>query len=239
MLNEQGNKMRQEGLASAREARRIELEQTFSYDGYMVVRKELFAHLRDPALTIRERNITFNAACINGLEDVVYIKLMINEVLKRIVISACKENDKDAVRWCIAKQDKRKSRNMTCPELSAKIYALMGWKKGYRYKMLGYKIQVGAEQLYIFDLIVSERFKENSRQRKGKSPQIIESAEALEDNNAVPISTRKGMLSEEIAASFGVPVAQHLKDTEIKNLDGYITAAMITGRIEDNDVNQQ
>ena len=239
MLNDQENQIRQEELTSAREARRVELEQTFSYDGYMVVRKELFAHLRDPALTIRERNISFNAACINGLEDVVYIKLMINEVLKRIVISACKENDKDAVRWCIAKQDKRKSRKMTCPVLSAKIYALMGWEKGYRYKMLGYKIQVGEEKLYIFDLIVSERFKENTGRKKGEAPQIIEPAEALEENASVLGSSVKGMLSEEIADSFGVPVAQYLKDTEIKNFEGYVTAAMLTGRIDDKDITQQ
>ena len=115
----------------------------------------------------------------------------------------------------------------------------MGWKKGYRYKMLGYKIQVGAEQLYIFDLIVSEQFKENSRRKKGEAPQTIETAEALEENDAALGSPRNGMFSEEIAASFGVPVAQHLKDTEIKNLDGYITAAMLTGRIEDSDVHQQ
>ena len=38
---------------AAREERQEELERTFSYDGYQVVRKELFAHLRDPAIVIR------------------------------------------------------------------------------------------------------------------------------------------------------------------------------------------
>ena len=37
---------------AAREERQEELERTFSYDGYQVVRKELFAHLRDPAIVI-------------------------------------------------------------------------------------------------------------------------------------------------------------------------------------------
>lgn len=35
-----------------RDARAEELESAFSYDGYQVVRKELFAHLRDPAIVI-------------------------------------------------------------------------------------------------------------------------------------------------------------------------------------------
>lgn len=38
---------------------RKNLESTFSYDGYQVVRKELFAHLRDPAIVIRKDSITF------------------------------------------------------------------------------------------------------------------------------------------------------------------------------------
>ena len=37
-----------------RDARAEELESAFSYDGYQVVRKELFAHLRDPAIVIRK-----------------------------------------------------------------------------------------------------------------------------------------------------------------------------------------
>lgn len=43
-----------------RDARAEELESAFSYDGYQVVRKELFAHLRDPAIVIRKDSITFN-----------------------------------------------------------------------------------------------------------------------------------------------------------------------------------
>ena len=38
---------------SEREQRRTEIEQTFDYDGYQVTRRELFAHLRDPAIIIR------------------------------------------------------------------------------------------------------------------------------------------------------------------------------------------
>ena len=63
---------------AAREERQEELERTFSYDGYQVVRKELFAHLRDPAIVIRNDSITFNTACITGLENVVYVHVMFN-----------------------------------------------------------------------------------------------------------------------------------------------------------------
>lgn len=77
-----------------RDARAEELESAFSYDGYQVVRKELFAHLRDPAIVIRKDSITFNTACITGLEDVVYVHVMFNNDLKRIVVRGCDENDR-------------------------------------------------------------------------------------------------------------------------------------------------
>lgn len=62
--------MNEQSVENDRDARAEELESTFSYDGYQVVRKELFAHLRDPAIVIRKDSITFNTACITGLEDV-------------------------------------------------------------------------------------------------------------------------------------------------------------------------
>lgn len=220
-------------IASAKEERRLELERTFSRDGYAVIRKELFAHQRDPAMTIRDRSITFNTACINGLEDVVWIKFWINEELKRIVIVPCDENDKDAVRWCVAKPDKRKSRNITCPDLSEKIYSLMEWDKAYRYKMLGYRIQPDGETMYIFDLLVWERTKNGAKRKK----EVISAEEALvqeEDAAAVKEeNTAMDKFPETVSGSFGVSVDQHRRDTEVTELDGFVTAAMITGPAQD------
>ena len=59
-MNENINAMPPEEQAeNDRDARAEKLESTFSYDGYQVVRKELFAHLRDPAIVIRKDSITF------------------------------------------------------------------------------------------------------------------------------------------------------------------------------------
>ena len=103
----------------------IELAEDFSYDGYQVVRRELFAHLREPAVVIRRDSVTFNTACIAGLEDAVYIQILVNQENKRMVVRKCEENDKDALRWCVAKPDKRKSRKMTNKIFSAMMYEMM------------------------------------------------------------------------------------------------------------------
>ena len=219
---------------SAREQRTAELEQSFSYDGYQIVRKELFAHLRDPAITIRKDSVTFNTACIEGLEDVVYIHMMFNRELKRIVVEGCDENDKDALRWCIAKPDKRKSRKMVGKPFSELVYREMGWDENCRYKILGYRIQFEGKTLYVFDLTVPEIFHERKIRKKNEqaSQEVAEMPnEDAQNNNAAEteVNTRKGYYPDDVANTFGVPVEQHRADTEIQQMDGYISVGILTG----------
>ena len=82
---------------------------------------------RDLSITIRDGSITFNTACIKGLEGVIYIKLQISESLGKLTAERCDENDKNALRWCVAKDGKRKSRTMNCRPFTDLIYKTMGW----------------------------------------------------------------------------------------------------------------
>ena len=207
-----------------RDARAEELESTFSYDGYQVVRKELFAHLRDPAIVIRKDSITFNTACITGLEDVVYVHVMFNSNLKRVVVRGCDENDKDALRWCIAKPDKRKSRKMSCKPFADLVYKEMGWDSECRYKILGYRITFEGETLYVFDLLVPEIFHEGQRRKKGAADSPNNTQETK------PANTRKGFYPDDIAGTFGVPVEEHLKESEVQQMDGYVSMGILTGK---------
>ena len=214
---------KEQALETERDAKAEELESTFSYDGYQVVRKELFAHLRDPAIVIRKDSITFNTACISGLEDVVYVHVMFNSDLKRIVVRGCDENDKDALRWCIAKPDKRKSRKMSCKPFSELVYNEMGWDSDCRYKILGYRINFEGETLYVFDLLVPEIFHEGQKRKKGES--------APQSEETKPVNTRKGFYPDDIAGTFGVPVEEHLKESEVKQIDGYVSMGILTGKV--------
>src|SRR5699024_3155221 len=152
------NDFRQNGEETAVDQKALELQENFTYDGYQVVRRELFAHLREPSVVIRRDSITFNTACIAGMEDAVYIQILVNPDTKKMVVRKCDENDKDALHWCIAKTDKRKSRKVTSKIFSAKMYELMGWNTACRYKILGHKIVYEDEMLYIFDLLETEIF---------------------------------------------------------------------------------
>lgn len=212
---------------SEREQRRTEIEQTFDYEGYQVARRELFAHLRDPAIVIRKDSVTFNTACIAGLEDVVYVNIMFNSALKRLVVKGCNENDKDALRWCVAKPDKRKSRKMSCRLFAELLYKEMGWASDCRYKILGYRIEFEGESLYVFDLIAAEVFHER---KKKQSDEVMPTEASAENNEEMqPVNTRKGYYPDDIAGSFGVPVEQHRQESEVRQMDGYVSVGMLTG----------
>ena len=146
------------GKQEREEAARIALESGFSFDGYQVVRREFFSHKFDPCMTIRGNSIMFNNACITRLEEVVYIQVLINPATKKLVIRPCGEGARDAIRWCIAKDEKRKTRQISCKPFADKLYEMMGWETLYRYKLQGSKINFQGEELYVFDLTSREIF---------------------------------------------------------------------------------
>ena len=220
----------------------IELAEDFSYEGYQVVRRELFAHLREPADVIRRDTLTFNTACFFGIEDAVYIHIIVNQNNKRMVVRKCEENDKDALRWCVAKPDKRKSRKMTNKIFSEMMYDTMGWNLVCRYKILGHNITFEDDTIYVFDLMETEIFldikwkrakKDTESQSTTESANNIEatvssntdnerSAEEIKRKNRIPFYPK------EWKDSFGLPVEEHRKALEINMLDGY--AEFTTGK---------
>ena len=149
---------------------------------------------------------------------------MFNNDLKRIVVRGCDENDKDALRWCVAKPDKRKSRKMSCKPFATLVYQKMGWDSECRYKMLGYRITFEGETLYVFDLLVPEIFHEGQRKKNAVDSQ---------DNAAStkPVNSRKGFYLDDIVGTFGVPVEEHRKESEVKQMDGYVSMGILTGKI--------
>ncbi len=106
----------------AREQRRVELERTFSYDQYKVIRKEMHAGAYDPSVMVRAKTITFNRACINSLENVSYVRIYFSEVLGRLAIQPVERNSPHAMRWCSDRNGKRSPRAVTCPDLTEWLY---------------------------------------------------------------------------------------------------------------------
>ena len=190
------------------EERALEYQKNFSYENFRVIRKELFAHMRDPSLTIRPDGVTFNAACINKLEGVVYIKMLLDDVAKQLAIKQCSPDERHALRWCIQKEDgTRKSRKMKGEDFADMVYDLMGWESIYRYKLQGMRINYQGESLYLFDLSAKEAFLPQSR-----------------DPETGKIKRPKPILPSEWLETFGLSVDEHRASTEIDLTEGFVSS---------------
>lgn len=191
------------------EAKRLAEQAKFSFDGYQVVRREFISHNFDPAMTIRGNSITFNNACISKLEDATYVQFLINPTEQRLLIRPCDEGARDAVRWCIVREDKRKSRQITCAIFIEKLREMMGWDDLYRYRLQGMRITYEGEPLYLFDLSSNECFLPQSR-----------------DPETGKLRRPKAILPSEWAETFGMEVKEHTASTQVDLSKGYVTADM-------------
>ena len=187
------------------EAQRLAEEANFSFVGYQVVRREFISHRFDPAMTIRGNSITFNNSCISKLEDATYIQFLINPTERKLAIRPCDEGARDAVRWCVVKGEKRKSREITCRPFTEKLYELMGWEEIYRYKLQGMRISYQGENLYLFDLGAKEAFLPQTR-----------------DPETGKIRRSKAVLDDAWLGSFGMSVEEHTASTQVNLEEGFV-----------------
>lgn len=195
------------------EDKALEYQRSFSYENFRVIRKELFAHLHDPALTIRPESISFNTACINKLEDVTHIKVYIDSNAKQLAIKECNPDDKNAIRWCTVKKDgTRRSRKVTGREFSKMIYDLMGWDKTKRYKIIGFLIEVDGEKAFLFDMTMTENFDAVSKKKKKTIEEATQNGdvkqEVAQDSALESKTPSLSSFSEKIATTFGDTVEE-------------------------------
>ena len=74
-------------------------DDSFSYDGYQVVRGEFFAHIYEPSFTFNNYKVSVNTACIKKLPDVEYVQILVNPIEKKLAVRPCREEEKDSFRW--------------------------------------------------------------------------------------------------------------------------------------------
>lgn len=120
-----------------------------------VVSRVLMSRIKDIVATIRPDGIVFNTTCVRSMKDVFYIKMSIDRDKHMLYVEPAEEYDKDSRQWCNEKDGKRTSRKITGRPFGDRIYKMMGWSKGYTFRVTGYPArEAGSDGDYLlaFDL---------------------------------------------------------------------------------------
>ena len=172
--------------------------------GYQVTKAELFAHTREPAVTVWDNKIKFNMACLRRFPGVTHIQLLIHPEQQRLIIRPCEPDAPDSLRWANGGGEKEvKNRDMICQIFAAKLFDLMNWDKQFRYKMLGKPAIYNNEALYLFKLTDFELFVTNGSKKK------------------------RSYLPEDWRDCFGIPFESHEDAYNIDLAEGYISQGKV------------
>lgn len=180
----------------------IEMEDDFDLGEFQVVRREFFAHIREPSITLVDFKVGVNQACLTKFPNTNYAQVLINREKKILALRPCEEGARDSFLWCNPSGGKRKPKLTSCKIFFAKIFSLMGWNPQYRYKILGKLIRSKGEYLLAFDLTATEVY------------------QRIKDGEKVKMS-RTPVFPEEWQHQFGMPYSQHQQTMQINIFDGY------------------
>ena len=180
----------------------IEPIESIDLDDYEIVSAEFFAQVREPAFTINVNKITANAACVRMLPDVDYVKILVNQKEKKLVLKPCDELDISGYKWARMKDGRRYASQRTGEPFVLIICKLMGWNPDYRYKILGKKNKANGEDVLVFDLTVAQVFEKHAPGENGKG-------------------SRRAIMPAGWNGSFGPKFGENKRTLQVDTFSGY------------------
>ena len=187
----------------------LDLGDSLDFEGFQVVRREFFAHIREPSISFNDCKFAVNTSCISKFPETEYVQIMVNQTTKILAIRPCDEGARDSFPWCSTSKGKRKPKPITCKLFFAKIVSLMNWDPNYRYKLLGRMIHANGEYLLTFDLTATEIYQKTTS-KEGKTK-----------------TSRTPVFPAEWQNQFGLPFSEHERSMQINIFDGYAIYSII------------
>lgn len=202
----------------------IELGDNFDFDGFQVVRREFFAHMREPSISFARLKFHVNQACLARFPDTDYVQVLINRETKIMALRPCEEGERDSFEWTRMYKGKKVPKDVNCKLFFAKIFSMMGWNPDYRYKLLGRVIHSKGIYLLAFDLnsteVYQKKINDEGKLRMSRTPTF-------------PASWQN---------QFGLSYNEHQQSMHINIFDGYAVYAIkdaskneVPTKVSDND----
>jgi hypothetical protein len=131
-----------------------------NFEGFEVVRSELFSKANCPAVTLKGGKIMFNIKAIRKLDGCRYIQMLMNPKENQMIARPCKEDEKDYLQWSkINKHGKLETRPITGRAFCDLVFKQMEWESDGTYKILGtLEIDKRNKKIFIFELNNAEQY---------------------------------------------------------------------------------
>ena len=214
----------------------IEAGDGFDLNGFQVVRREFFAHLREPSATFSNCKFYVNQACINKFPKYDYAQVLINREEKILALRPCSEWSKDAYQWCGESKGKRKPKQVTCKLFFAKVFEMLEWNPSHRYKLLGRLIHSNDEYLVVFDLEATEVYQRTSKEgEKPKNSRTPVFPAAWKDQFGLPFNDHQQAMQVNIVDNYAIYSIKEAPKAAQKSAESSLeTAEPVQSPIGDN-----
>lgn len=182
----------------------IDMGDDFDLSEFQVVRREFFAHTKEPSVTFADCKFYVNSVCLNKFPHSDYVQVMIKKETKVLVLRPCDETAKDCLPWSkITKHGKREPKATSSKVIFMLIADLMNWDLNYKYKMLGKLVHANGLYLIVYDLTAAETYKR------------------IQSDDGKQITSRIPVYPLEWQNQFGMPFNEHEKALHVNIFDGY------------------
>lgn len=148
-----------ESVMREKQPNTVEVMNRLDLTGYEVVRAQYFATLQNPALTISNGRLRFNAACLKKFDDVEYVELLLNSVDRCIAIRPCEKSNPNAIRWGRLKEGRWCASTLGCRGLAKALFDIMEWDEDLKYRFCGQLVEQNNDKLMLFELDEPEMIK--------------------------------------------------------------------------------
>ena len=129
---------------------------SFDLRDFEVVRGEFLCPTHLPAVTFREQKVQFNTVCVRTPGWGNYAELLINPIDRRFAVRPTDEKDRCAVRISKFSNGVYQPRTVAAAAFSDTLFSLLGWKRGYRYRIAGTQHKNGKEMVCVFNAANAE-----------------------------------------------------------------------------------
>ena len=123
------------------------------------IRRELFCDRNVAAMTFSGHGLRFNSDCVALMKKATCVEVLLHPAERLFAVRKTTPRNRNAIPW--------KALPVHARELSQIIYQLMGWQKGWKYKVIANCFSNNDERVILFDLTCCEfQFRENKKLTK-------------------------------------------------------------------------